>query len=275
MDGVGIPDDAISGGSIREADGSRSADTSHAAQDPSRDLQADATRQVACAAVPAAPAPGLALLASLLLGRRRASGPAAPPHLNGRGRVEGSTPATGDASSRGVGAAGRFAANEPHAALTVPDWGQPVSPPRLASSVFEPSRGGQNLLGRAGRSRDSHAPTGAWTARGAIDDAGGPGHDQAAVGGSGGGLRRRAATRSGRRWLSTAHPANGGTLQSRPLGPQHAGRTGVPGGPAPRREIAPQSCYLPLTGCTGREQHRTEDRSLWRSKKQRGRRRRT
>jgi hypothetical protein len=67
MDGVGIPAAAISGGSIREAGGSRSADTSHAAQDPSRDLQADATRQVACAAVPAAPAPWLALLASLLL----------------------------------------------------------------------------------------------------------------------------------------------------------------------------------------------------------------
>ena len=34
MDGVGIPADAISGGSIREADGSRSADTSHVAQGP-------------------------------------------------------------------------------------------------------------------------------------------------------------------------------------------------------------------------------------------------
>ena len=67
MDGVGIPADAISGGSIREAAGSRSADTSHAAQAPSRDLQADPTRQVACSAVPAAPATGLALLASLLL----------------------------------------------------------------------------------------------------------------------------------------------------------------------------------------------------------------
>ena len=67
MDGVGLPADAISGGSIREADGSRAADTSHPAQDPSRDLQADATRMVACAAVPAAPAPWLALLASVLL----------------------------------------------------------------------------------------------------------------------------------------------------------------------------------------------------------------
>ena len=67
VDGVGIPANAISGGSIREADGSRAADTSHAAQDPARDLQADATRQVACAAVPVAPAPWLALLASLLL----------------------------------------------------------------------------------------------------------------------------------------------------------------------------------------------------------------
>ena len=67
MDGVGIPANAISGGSIREADGSRAADTSHPVQDPSRDFQADATRQVACAAVPAAPAPWLALLASLLL----------------------------------------------------------------------------------------------------------------------------------------------------------------------------------------------------------------
>lgn len=66
-DGVGLPADAISGGSIRERDGSRAADTSHPAQDPSRDLQADATRTVACAAVPAAPAPWLALLASLLL----------------------------------------------------------------------------------------------------------------------------------------------------------------------------------------------------------------
>ena len=67
MDGVGIPANAISGGSIREADGSRAADTSHPAQDSARDLQADAPRQVACAAVPVAPAPWLALLASLLL----------------------------------------------------------------------------------------------------------------------------------------------------------------------------------------------------------------
>ena len=66
MDGVGMPADAISGGSIREADGSRAADTSHPAQDPARDRQADATRQVARTAVPAAPAPWLALLASLL-----------------------------------------------------------------------------------------------------------------------------------------------------------------------------------------------------------------
>ena len=66
-DGVGIPANAISGGSIREAYGSRPADTSHAARDPAVDLQADATRTVACAAVPAAPAPALALLASLLL----------------------------------------------------------------------------------------------------------------------------------------------------------------------------------------------------------------
>ena len=67
MDGVGIPATAISGGSIREANGSRSADTSHPAQDPARDMQAGATQQVACTAVPAAPAPGLALLAALLL----------------------------------------------------------------------------------------------------------------------------------------------------------------------------------------------------------------
>ena len=67
MDGVGIPANAISGGSIREMDGSRAADTSHPAQDPARDLQAEATRQVACTAVPTAPAPALALLASLLL----------------------------------------------------------------------------------------------------------------------------------------------------------------------------------------------------------------
>ena len=67
MDGVGVPANAISGGGFREADGSRAADLSHPAQDPARDLQADATRQVACAAVPAAPAPWLALLASLLL----------------------------------------------------------------------------------------------------------------------------------------------------------------------------------------------------------------
>ena len=67
MDGVGIPADAIEGGSIREADGSRDADRSHPAQDPSRDLQADAIRTVACTAVPVAPAPWLALLASLLL----------------------------------------------------------------------------------------------------------------------------------------------------------------------------------------------------------------
>ena len=66
-DGVGIPANAISGGSIREADGSRGADTSHPAQDPARDLQADATRMVACTAVPAAPGPWLVLLASLLL----------------------------------------------------------------------------------------------------------------------------------------------------------------------------------------------------------------
>ena len=67
MDGVGIPDNAISGGSSREADGLRAADTSHAAQDPARDVQADATRQVACAVVSVTPAPWLALLASLLL----------------------------------------------------------------------------------------------------------------------------------------------------------------------------------------------------------------
>ena len=67
MDGVSIPANAISGGSIREADGSQPADLSHPAQDPARDLQADATRPVACAAVPAAPSPWLALLAPLLL----------------------------------------------------------------------------------------------------------------------------------------------------------------------------------------------------------------
>ena len=57
----------LSGGSVREADGSRAADLSHPAQDPARDLQADATRLVACAAVPAAPGSWLALPASLLL----------------------------------------------------------------------------------------------------------------------------------------------------------------------------------------------------------------
>ena len=67
MDGVGIPADAISGGSISEADGNRAASTSHPMQDPARDLQADAVRMVACAAVPAVPVPWLALLASLLL----------------------------------------------------------------------------------------------------------------------------------------------------------------------------------------------------------------
>ena len=67
MDGVGIAADAISGGSIREADGTRAADRSHPMRDPARDLQADAVRMVACAAVPAVPAPWLALLASLLL----------------------------------------------------------------------------------------------------------------------------------------------------------------------------------------------------------------
>ena len=67
MDGVGIPAHAISGGSIRETDGSRPADLSHPEQDPARDIQADATRQVACSSVPAAPAPWLALLASFLL----------------------------------------------------------------------------------------------------------------------------------------------------------------------------------------------------------------
>lgn len=67
MDGVGIPANAISGGTVREADGPRVADTSHDAQDPAVDLQADATRTVACATVPAAPAPVLVLLASLLL----------------------------------------------------------------------------------------------------------------------------------------------------------------------------------------------------------------
>ena len=66
MDGVGIPGNAISGGSIREADGSRPADVSHPPQDPATDSQADAIRQVACTAVPAVPAPWLALLASLL-----------------------------------------------------------------------------------------------------------------------------------------------------------------------------------------------------------------
>ena len=67
MDGVGIPANAIRGGSISEFDGMRAADASHAEQDPARDLQADAVRMVACAAVPALPAPWLALLASLLL----------------------------------------------------------------------------------------------------------------------------------------------------------------------------------------------------------------
>ena len=67
MDGVGVPANAISGGSFREADGSRAADLSHPAHDPARDLQADATRQVACTAVPAAPDPWLAALSSLLL----------------------------------------------------------------------------------------------------------------------------------------------------------------------------------------------------------------
>ena len=66
-DGVGLPADAITGGSIREADGSRAADVSHPPQDPASDLQADATRTVACTAVPAVPGPWLALLASLLL----------------------------------------------------------------------------------------------------------------------------------------------------------------------------------------------------------------
>ena len=66
-DGVGILANAIRGGSIRGADGSRSAVTEHPARDPARDLQADATRQVACATVPVAPTPGLALLALLLL----------------------------------------------------------------------------------------------------------------------------------------------------------------------------------------------------------------
>ena len=79
MDGVGIPANAIRGGSIREAEGSRDADTSHPAQDPARDLQADATRLVACSAVPAAPAPHLALLALLLL--------TAGAHLVGRRRL--------------------------------------------------------------------------------------------------------------------------------------------------------------------------------------------
>ena len=66
-DGVGILANAIRGGSIRGADGSRNAVTEHPARDPARDLQADATRQVACATVPVAPTPGLALLALLLL----------------------------------------------------------------------------------------------------------------------------------------------------------------------------------------------------------------
>ena len=67
MDGVGIPANAISGGSIREADGTRDARTSHPARDPAGDSQADATRLVACSAVPAAPAPLLTVLALLLL----------------------------------------------------------------------------------------------------------------------------------------------------------------------------------------------------------------
>ena len=66
MDGVGIPANAISGGSIRERDGSRAADRTHAERDPSRDLQAEAIRTVMCS-VPAAPFPALVLLASLLL----------------------------------------------------------------------------------------------------------------------------------------------------------------------------------------------------------------
>ena len=68
MDGVGVPANAIGGGgSIREAHGSRVAVTSHPARDPARDAQADATRQVACVAVPAAPVPWLVLLASLVM----------------------------------------------------------------------------------------------------------------------------------------------------------------------------------------------------------------
>ena len=90
MDGVGIPANAISGGSIREADGSRVADGSHLAQDPATDVQGTATRMVACAAVPVAPAPWLALLASFLLTagaqlvRQRGLACGSVPSLSGR-----------------------------------------------------------------------------------------------------------------------------------------------------------------------------------------------
>ena len=99
MDGVGLPANAISGGSIREADGVRKADTSHPAQDPSRAPREEGTRYVVCAVVPALPAPWPALLASLLLaaGARRWAVP-----RRDRRRIDRAepAPATGSASWR-------------------------------------------------------------------------------------------------------------------------------------------------------------------------------
>ncbi len=82
MDGVGIPADAISGGSIREADGSRSADTSHAAQDPSRGPAGRRHPAGGLRGGAGRPGPGAGPAGVAPAGRRRASGPAAPPHLN-------------------------------------------------------------------------------------------------------------------------------------------------------------------------------------------------
>ena len=79
VDGVGIPANAIRNGRIIEADGYRTADTTHDARDPARDLRTGGTRQVACSVVPVLPASGAALLASVLaaisthLARKRSS----------------------------------------------------------------------------------------------------------------------------------------------------------------------------------------------------------
>ena len=91
VDGVGIPANAIRNGRIIEADGYRTADTTHDARDPARDLRTGGARQVACSVVPVLPVSGAALLASVLaaisthLARKRSSNSPESPKGEGRG----------------------------------------------------------------------------------------------------------------------------------------------------------------------------------------------